>query len=129
MECTEYGETGGRIAVGPERAKMVLVASMFKSALIVLALALGAFPWRVHAQEEKPVPKELMQYVRDAQKAGLKPPQIRQKALNAGWAGPTVDEAMGTLEGTEKPQPSPESAAGNAVEAPKETQKERQNRY
>jgi polysaccharide export outer membrane protein len=86
---------------------------MFKSALIVLALAMGAFPWRVHAQEEKSVPKELLQYVRDAQKAGLKPPQIRQKALNAGWEGPTVDEAMGTLEGT-----------GNAVEAPKETPKE-----
>jgi polysaccharide biosynthesis/export protein len=94
---------------------------MFKSVL-VLALALGVFHLRVHAQEEKSVPKELLQYVRDAQKAGLKPPQIRQKALSAGWAGPTVEEAMGTLEWTPKPQPLPESAARDAVE--KETPKE-----
>src|SRR5215471_6478536 len=44
--------------------------------------------------EQKDVPKELVQYVRDADKVGLKAPQIRQNALKAGWPEATVEEAI-----------------------------------
>jgi polysaccharide export outer membrane protein len=52
---------------------------------------------------EKTIPKELTQYVRDAQKAGMKPAQVRQSALKAGWPEATVDEAIASL-GVAEPQ-------------------------
>jgi polysaccharide export outer membrane protein len=50
------------------------------------------------AQEDQAIPKELAQYVREAQKAGLKPPQIRENALKAGWPVPAVDGALASTQ-------------------------------
>jgi polysaccharide export outer membrane protein len=46
------------------------------------------------AEEQKSPPKELVQYVRDAAKLGLKDLQIQQNALKAGWSAETVNEAI-----------------------------------
>jgi polysaccharide export outer membrane protein len=71
---------------------------MLRSTAVVLALiwfglSMSA-PARAAAQDDKAVPKELQQYIKDAQKAGLTIPQIRQNALKAGWPEPTVEDAL-----------------------------------
>jgi polysaccharide biosynthesis/export protein len=40
------------------------------------------------------VPKELVQYVLEARRLGLKEAQIRQYAVTAGWSAATVDQAI-----------------------------------
>ena len=69
---------------------------MFRSALIALAALCGTNASAIAAQDETPVPKELVQYVHDARKAGLKPPQIVQNAVEAGWSAAIVNEAVGS---------------------------------
>jgi polysaccharide export outer membrane protein len=51
---------------------------------------------------DKTPPKELLQYFRDAQKAGLKPAEIQKNAVDAGWPAGTVTDAMAYLESHEK---------------------------
>jgi polysaccharide export outer membrane protein len=100
--------------------------SMFRSASIALALVWGALQFSAVAQNEKAIPKELAQYVRDAQKAGLKPSQIRQNAVKAGWPEETVDDALGTSKPAGIPpdivkmaadKESPSAAPANSVPA------------
>ena len=67
---------------------------MFKSLLAVLVLALGTLSIVVTGQE-KAIPKDLIQYIRDARKAGLSDEQIQAKAVQAGWPALTVTEAFG----------------------------------
>jgi polysaccharide export outer membrane protein len=65
---------------------------MFRSisqALTLLALAVFA----VAAQGHTP-PKELVQYIRDAEKAGQSTFQIQQNAVDSGWPIATVTEAI-----------------------------------
>ena len=83
--------------------------SMHRSVLLVLALVSATFPFRAAAQEETAIPKELIQYVKDAQKAGLKTAQIRQNAVKAGWPEITVDEAIESM--APKPSGVPEDFA------------------
>lgn len=64
---------------------------------------------------EKAPPKELLQYVQDAQKAGLNANEIQQNALNAGWPAPTVTEAMAYLKSAEKEKPKTEAEAKTAT--------------
>ena len=45
-------------------------------------------------QSDKTPAKELIQYVQDAQKAGLKDAQIQENAVKAGWASPDVVAAI-----------------------------------
>jgi len=49
------------------------------------------------AQQEKTPTKELTQFVRDAQKAGLQDAQIQQNAVKAGWPEPLVKQAIDSL--------------------------------
>jgi polysaccharide biosynthesis/export protein len=70
---------------------------MFRSAIVALSLACGTLLVPASAQEQKPV-QELVQYIRDAQRAGLKVPQIRENAIKAGWAEAAVDSAIGALD-------------------------------
>jgi polysaccharide export outer membrane protein len=84
--------------------------------MYMLRLALIAFAWvwsvtafPAAAQDEK-VPKELMQYVREAQKVGLKPEQITQKALAAGWPEENVKDALTAL-APKTPEPATAPAA------------------
>jgi polysaccharide biosynthesis/export protein len=78
---------------------------MLRSVCIAVALILGVLSISATAQDEKGIPKELLQYVKDAQRAGLKSAQIRQNAVKAGWPEPTVDEALASPETAEKPDP------------------------
>jgi polysaccharide export outer membrane protein len=54
-------------------------------------------PWAVsaaHAADVQRTPRELIQYVEDAQKLGLKENDIRQNAVTAGWNREMVGEAL-----------------------------------
>ena len=66
---------------------------MLRSLSFSLILVLGAAG--LPAQEQAKTPsKELTQYVRDAQKAGLKDAEIQQYAVKSGWPEPAVKEAL-----------------------------------
>lgn len=69
---------------------------MFRSisfSFILGAILLLQLP--VAGQEKGNAPsKELLQYIQDAQKAGLKDAQIQQNALKAGWASTEVLQAI-----------------------------------
>jgi polysaccharide export outer membrane protein len=93
---------------------------MFKPALVAVTLLLGAVVFPAAAQDEKAIPQELIQYVRDARKAGLKPNQIALNAIQAGWPEATVEAAVGKSEAA--PAAAPPEA--KAPETPKEAVKD-----
>jgi polysaccharide export outer membrane protein len=72
---------------------------MFRILWISLVLSFGQVPSIVRAQAAPP--DELVQYVRDARKAGLNAEQITKNAVAAGWMKAVVEEAV---ELVEKPQ-------------------------
>src|SRR5690349_16017992 len=61
--------------------------------------------------QDKTIPKELIQYVRDARKAGLQDDQIQQNAVKAGWPAAAVGEAIKNPAGDAKPASSDPPAA------------------
>jgi polysaccharide biosynthesis/export protein len=61
------------------------------------------------AQKQEAVPRELMEYVRQARKAGLADSQIKLNAVRAGWPPEDLDAALAPASGT--PATRPESAA------------------
>ena len=63
------------------------------------------------ASDGQAVPKELVQYIRDAKKAGLNESQIKKNAVQAGWPEATVTEAMDAVRTPPKAQPSTAAAA------------------
>src|ERR1017187_8632118 len=71
---------------------------MYKTFLgfLVLMLCLGL-------AQDKAAPKELVQYIRDARKAGLNDGQIQQNAVKAGWPAAVVSEAIANPPGDAKP--------------------------
>src|ERR1700683_4154391 len=73
---------------------MVSRAIMSKVGAAVLAMALGAAMLSSAGETEKAPPKELVQYVRDSRRLGLKETSIKQKAIAGGWSAATVDEAI-----------------------------------
>jgi len=89
---------------------------MFRSGFLAFAVVVGlSLP--AMAQDEKALPKDLLQYVKDAQKAGLKSPDIRQNALKAGWPEGTVDDALASLQANSKTEDTPKVVD---ADAPKE---------
>jgi polysaccharide export outer membrane protein len=74
---------------------------MLKSICFSLLLILSAFPEGAIGQESGSS-KELVQYVRDAKKAGLTDAQIQQNAVKAGWSGASVKDAIDSLRGAPK---------------------------
>ena len=77
---------------------------MLRTVLFSIILVLG--PADLLAQEQDKTPsKELTQYVRDAQKAGLKDDQIQQNAVKSGWPEGLVKEVMDSVRGTIKASP------------------------
>jgi polysaccharide export outer membrane protein len=75
--------------------------------------------------QDKAIPKDLAQYVRDARKAGLSDTQIQQNAVKAGWAAAAVADAMVLPAQDEKPavdvkqaSNAPEPAPGTAPGRP-----------
>lgn len=65
------------------------------------------------AEDQKAPPKELVQYVRDAAKLGLKDAQIQQNALKAGWSAETINEAIAYVHTAGKPS-GPDNAHNTA---------------
>jgi len=80
--------------VHKERLRAMII---FRSAIVTLSLACGTLLVPASAQEQKPA-QQLVQYIRDAQRAGLKVPQIRENAIKAGWGEAAVDGAIGALD-------------------------------
>src|SRR5262245_18335361 len=76
--------------------------SMRTPAFLVFVVLAGAVSLSAGGND-KAIPKELTQYVRDAQKAGMKAAQVRQSAVKAGWPEATVDEAIAAM-GAGEPQ-------------------------
>jgi polysaccharide export outer membrane protein len=93
---------------------------MLRSVAVVFFLIWFGLSMSVAAQaavqDDKPIPKELQQYIKDAQKAGLTMTQIRQNVLKAGWAESTVEDAL-KPEGAAKDTGAPKVAD---LDAPKE---------
>jgi polysaccharide export outer membrane protein len=71
---------------------------MWMAKRILSILAFGAFGLSTAAQQKAP-PKELVEYVRDAEKAGLKETQIKDNATKAGWLPADIAEALVLVHG------------------------------
>lgn len=92
---------------------------LFISLAIVFGIVAGG---EVYAQQPAPDPqlsKELVQYVRDARKAGLKDSQIQQNAVNAGWPADQVSSALQSAQ-----QKSPDQSDGPGAAAKDADKKE-----
>ena len=76
---------------------------MLRSLSFSLILVFGAAGLPAQEQGKTPA-KELTQYVRDAQKAGLKDAEIQQYAVKSGWPEPLVKEAIEYVHATPKAQ-------------------------
>ncbi len=72
---------------------------MLRTVLFSIVLVLGAADLLAQEQDKTPS-KELTQYVRDAQKAGLKDDQIQQNAVKSGWPEGLVKEVLDSVRGT-----------------------------
>ena len=93
-----------RFTVGPERAKPGPCWLMYKTLLVFLVLMLGlGLGLGLGLAQDKAPPKELIQYIHDARKAGLNDSQIQQNAVKAGWSPAVVGEAIATPPGDAKP--------------------------
>jgi hypothetical protein len=90
---------------------------MFKTICLGLILIFSMLPGSAAGQNQAPA-KELIQYIRDAQKAGLNGQQIQQNALTAGWPAAAVKDAMDSLMPAAKTG-TPPAAPGNEPVPPK----------
>jgi polysaccharide export outer membrane protein len=86
---------------------------MFRILLISLALICSQVS--SSAKPQQAPPDELVQYVRDAKKAGLTADQIQKNATQAGWTKSAVEQAMDLVLKPEKPA----SDAPKAIEKAK----------
>lgn len=87
---------------------------MLQSCLLALMLAAAGLPARA-VQDAQPAPKELIDYVRQANKAGLNDGDIRKNAKDAGWPESAVTAAL-TAVG--RPLPAPAAAPEPGSKAP-----------
>ena len=82
----------GPLIINPSSGPRAML--MCRSVLIVLLLLSGAL---VPAEAQGDVPQKLVEYVRDAQKAGIKSTAIRQSAVTAGWPEADVEAALNAV--------------------------------
>jgi len=75
-----------------------------------ISLALSCGSLLVTGQAQTAPAGELVQYVRDAKKAGLKADDIKKNALAAGWAKAMVDQAVEAVDNGQ-PAPAPTKSA------------------
>jgi polysaccharide export outer membrane protein len=80
----------------------------FGSFLAVFILAPLIVPAMAH---DPAAPKELIQFVRDAKKAGLKESQAKWNAMRAGWPDAAVADAVAYIYGAPKRDVNPHLAA------------------
>ena len=70
------------------------------------------------AQDDNRAPdQKLVRYIQDARKAGLQPPQIRQKAIEAGWEPATVEAGLAAALNPPEARVSPAPPAETATAA------------
>jgi len=86
---------------------------MFKSWRKIAAVILFAFTNALWCAAQSPaeLPKELVAYVREAQRHGMAEAKIRQQAQTAGWPPAMIDKVMARDEGAD----ASTSAAGSAA--------------
>ena len=90
---------------------------MFRVLLISLALLCGQYA--LPAMPQQALPDELVQYIRDAQKAGLNADQIEKNATQAGWAKPAVEQALDLVLKRQRPVEKKATAGPEADTASK----------
>jgi len=88
-------------------------AFQFKFAGPVLLAAAGIPMLLAAGQSDNPPPKELVQYVHEAERRGVKEDKIKQQALAVGWPPGAVDQAIAY----EKDGKSAQTASPEAVTA------------
>ncbi len=89
------------------------VGSIFKS--FAIGLLAGAL-WLPAAEPDAQVPKELLEYVRSAQKAGMKPPEIVEMVVKRGWSESMAKSAVEAVVQSGRPE-SGKAAPGGAASA------------
>lgn len=82
---------------------------LFTSVGLIAGMVLASGAYAQEPAKEPQPPNELVQYIRDARKAGVKEQQIQQNALSAGWPAELVTTALKT--GTPRSGGSPVAAA------------------
>ncbi len=75
-----------------------------------LLASCGFNPQALAQEQDSNPPKELVQYVRDAKKAGQNDFQIQQNAVTSGWPQALVDKAIASVR-ADQPEPSAKPAA------------------
>jgi polysaccharide biosynthesis/export protein len=89
--------------------------------IMIFLLSVGSFNLQALGQENaapNTPPKELVQYIRDARKAGLNEFQIQQNAVSSGWPQGLVTDAIAYVRSTEKDGDAPAKAAVHEKEVP-----------
>jgi polysaccharide export outer membrane protein len=69
-------------------------SQMFKSLCFVVVLTSTAFPQAAPVQDKGPAPAQLIQYVRDAKKAGMTDAEVERGAIAAGWTSAMIKDAI-----------------------------------
>src|SRR5215831_8020011 len=102
---------------------------MFKSVWFRLVLILDALAGPAIGQDQAPA-KELVQFIRDAKKAGVSDLDIERNAVNTGWNPAAVKEAVAYLRGAagaakqepeKKPEPDKKQESPKTPAEPKQT--------
>src|SRR5579872_5703650 len=102
-------------------SKRRVMHRVFTSFVLLAGIMLAPGTYAQEPAKEPQLPNELVQYVRDARKAGLKEEQIQQNALNAGWPADVVNSALKTGKGgpdTDKKSNAPATAPLTADSVP-----------
>jgi polysaccharide export outer membrane protein len=87
---------------------------MFRKIVWTCIVAIGLLP--LYAQEKGATAGELIQYIRDARKAGLNDQQIQKNAVGAGWSEAAIAKAITTVGSTAKVQAAAPVDSAPAVE-------------
>jgi polysaccharide biosynthesis/export protein len=109
---TEIMSSGSRC-----KSTVIRLAFQLKFVAGVLLLLVGTAGISRAEQADQVPAKELVQYIRDAQKQGIAEVKIKQQALAVGWASAAVDAA---LEYAKSGQSVPANPAAQAVSNPPE---------
>jgi polysaccharide export outer membrane protein len=83
---------------------------MRKVLLVSLVLSI-IYPAGAAAEQQKALPKELLQYVGEAVKLGLKDSEIQQNAISAGWPAGVVAQTLAQIRSTSGSGAAPVSAS------------------
>lgn len=83
---------------------MQYVTPYFYRVLLAMAVTAALFSApAAHAEDPGKSPKELIQFIEEAQKLGLKDEEIKKTALSAGWTAPVIEQTFGMLKQARTP--------------------------